>query len=56
MHKLLSSHDISLEDFVDQQVEIQGEGPGIVQKPPGHTLMIHMLNDTSMLKMVTINE
>ena len=54
LHKLLSNHDIGLDDFIDQHVEVQGEGTGLVQKPPGHTLMIHMLNDTSMLKMVSL--
>ena len=53
LEKLLSSHSVSLEDFYDQQVEVQGGGTAVANKPPGHSLLIHMLNDSPLLKMVS---
>ena len=53
LHKLLSSHYVSLEDFAEVPVELPGgEGTATANKPPGHVLMVHMLNDSGMLKMV----
>ncbi|XP_064596049.1 nuclear pore complex protein Nup205-like [Liolophura sinensis] len=49
--KLMESHEVCLEDFLDQQVETPG-GKSVGYKPPGHTLLLHMLNETGLLKMV----
>ena len=50
--KLLANHEPQPEDFIDQMVEMQGGGTAVANKPPGHHLLIHMLNDSSMLKLV----
>ncbi len=55
LNKLLCDHEVSLEDFYDQHVEVQGSGTVPANKPPGHTLMVHMLNDSSTLKMVRLS-
>ncbi len=51
--KLLSEHEVMLEDFCDQHMELQGGGTTLANKPPGHTLLIHMLNDSSTHRMVS---
>ena len=52
LYKLLERHEVMFEDFVEQQVELAGEGVITLNKPPGYSIMLHMLNDTPMLKMV----
>ncbi|XP_078583598.1 nuclear pore complex protein Nup205-like isoform X1 [Branchiostoma floridae x Branchiostoma japonicum] len=52
LHKLLQYHEMSPEDFLDQTIEVQGGGTTIANKPPGHTLLIHMLNDSPLLKTI----
>ncbi len=37
---------------MDQTVDVQGGGTVLANKSPGHTLMVHLLNDTASLKMV----
>jgi hypothetical protein len=37
---------------VDQILEVQGGERHVAPKAPGFTLMLHMLNDTPMLRMV----
>ena len=54
LQKLLDAHEIVYEDFLDQKVELTGEGIVTLHKPAGHSLMLHMLNDTAMLKMVCL--
>ena len=53
LHKLLLAHEVSQEDFEDRPYQIQGLGTTIMSKPPGHTLLLHMLSDSNMLKMVS---
>ncbi|KAJ8314739.1 hypothetical protein KUTeg_006889 [Tegillarca granosa] len=55
MSKLLHDHEIIQEDFVDQLVELQTGGTVIASKSPGHILIIHMLNDSSLLRMILRN-
>ena len=50
--KLQRQYDAAIEDFIECTVEIQGGGTTTVNKPPGHVLMIHMMNDSETLKMV----
>ena len=52
LHKLLDGYEMTHDDFIDRKVEVPGEGERSAHKPPGHSLMLHMLNDTPMLKMV----
>ncbi|KAI0239378.1 hypothetical protein LSAT2_009902, partial [Lamellibrachia satsuma] len=40
------------EDFLEQRVEVHGEGSALANKPPGHVLMVHMLNNSPMLQMI----
>ena len=58
LHKLLSSHQVFREDFVDVVVETPGGGQegAVANKPPGHTLLLHMLNDSAMLRMVSVRD
>ena len=51
--KLLQQHEFVLEDFIDQTVDVQGGGTVLANKSPGHNIMVHLLNDTAMLKMVS---
>ena len=51
-YQLLFQHEVAAEDFLDQTVDVQGGGKALANKSPGHNLMVHLLNDTSMLKMV----
>lgn len=54
LFKLLEGYSPKPDDFVDQCVEIQGGEQMKVPKPPGFILMTYMLNDTPMLKMVSL--
>ena len=56
LFKLLEGYTPKPEDFVDQFVEIQGGERILVPKPPGFSLMTYMLNDTPMLRMVSVFE
>ncbi|XP_006125927.2 nuclear pore complex protein Nup205 [Pelodiscus sinensis] len=49
-YKLLRDYEPQLEDFVDQYVELQGEEI-IAHKPPGFSLMYHLLNESPMLEL-----
>ncbi|KAF3819379.1 hypothetical protein GH733_013529 [Mirounga leonina] len=49
-YKLLRDYEPQLEDFVDQFVELQGEEI-IAYKPPGFSLMYHLLNESPMLEL-----
>ncbi|CAI9563160.1 unnamed protein product [Staurois parvus] len=49
-YKLLRDYEPQPEDFVDQYVEMQGEERAAF-KPPGFTLMHHLLNDSHMLSL-----
>ncbi|XP_071502201.1 nuclear pore complex protein Nup205-like [Diadema antillarum] len=50
--KLLAKHEPQPEDFLDQLVELQGGGTAVANKSPGHHLLVHMLNDSSMLQLI----
>ncbi|XP_007951107.1 nuclear pore complex protein Nup205 [Orycteropus afer afer] len=50
-YKLLRDYEPQLEDFVDQFVELQGEEI-IAYKPPGFSLMYHLLNESPMLELM----
>ena len=54
LFKLLYQHEVVAEDFIDQTVDIQGGGTVLASKSPGHNIMVHLLNDTAMLKMVNL--
>ncbi|XP_033102050.1 nuclear pore complex protein Nup205-like isoform X2 [Anneissia japonica] len=51
-HKLLRDHDPSIEDFMDQVLDIQGGGKTVANKPAGHHLLLHLLNDSHLLKLM----
>ena len=55
LFKLLYQHEVVPEDFIDQTVDIQGGGTVLANKSPGHNIMVHLLNDTAMLKMVKLS-
>ncbi|XP_032378777.1 nuclear pore complex protein Nup205 isoform X1 [Etheostoma spectabile] len=47
-HKLLRDYEPQPSDFVQEMVELQGEQV-TTHKPPGHSIMFHLLNDSPML-------
>ncbi|XP_040024447.2 nuclear pore complex protein Nup205-like isoform X1 [Gasterosteus aculeatus] len=47
-HKLLREYKPQPSDFVQELVELQGEQVA-AHKPPGHSIMFHLLNDSPML-------
>uniref|UniRef100_A0AAQ5ZKN5 Nucleoporin 205 n=1 Tax=Amphiprion ocellaris TaxID=80972 RepID=A0AAQ5ZKN5_AMPOC len=47
-HKLLRDYEPQPSDFVQEVVELQGEQVP-AHKPPGHSIMFHLLNDSPML-------
>uniref|UniRef100_A0A8C3GAA1 Nucleoporin 205 n=1 Tax=Cyclopterus lumpus TaxID=8103 RepID=A0A8C3GAA1_CYCLU len=47
-HKLLRDYEPQPSDFVQEMVELQGEQVA-AHKPPGHSVMFHLLNDSPML-------
>ncbi|XP_032435561.1 nuclear pore complex protein Nup205 [Xiphophorus hellerii] len=47
-HKLLRDYEPQPSDFVQETVELQGEQV-LAHKPPGHSIMFHLLNDSPML-------
>ncbi|XP_074533246.1 nuclear pore complex protein Nup205 isoform X2 [Halichoeres trimaculatus] len=47
-HKLLRDYEPQPSDFVQEMVELQGEQVP-ADKPPGHSIMFHLLNDSPML-------
>ncbi|XP_019749608.1 nuclear pore complex protein Nup205 [Hippocampus comes] len=47
-HKLLRDYEPQPSDFVHEMVELQGELVP-AHKPPGHSIMFHLLNDSPML-------
>ena len=57
MHKLLSDHDVRVEDFVEEPcvdfVQPGGTTPAVMSKPPGHTLLVHLTSDSATLKTVS---
>ena len=47
-HKLLRDYEPQPSDFIEEVVELQGEQIP-AHKPPGHSIMFHLLNDSPML-------
>ncbi|XP_061677386.1 nuclear pore complex protein Nup205 isoform X2 [Syngnathoides biaculeatus] len=47
-HKLLRDYEPQPSDFIQEMVELQGEQVP-AHKPPGHSIMFHLLNDSPML-------
>lgn len=47
-YKLLQDYEPQPSDFVQEMVELQGEQVP-AHKPPGHSIMFHLLNDSPML-------
>ncbi|KAG7522445.1 nuclear pore complex protein Nup205 [Solea senegalensis] len=47
-HKLLRDYEPQPSDFVQEMLELQGEQVP-AYKPPGHSIMFHLLNDSPML-------
>ncbi|XP_068168784.1 nuclear pore complex protein Nup205 isoform X1 [Antennarius striatus] len=47
-HKLLRDYEPQPSDFIQELVELQGEQLP-AHKPPGHSIMFHLLNDSPML-------
>jgi len=56
MHKLLSDHEVKVEDFVDVPcvdfVQPSSAAPAVMSKPPGHTILVHLTSDSATLKTV----
>lgn len=50
--KLLEQFEPSSENMSEEYVEISGRDRVTAAKTPGYTLMVHMLNETPLLKMV----
>ena len=50
--KLLEQFEPSSENISEEYIEINGRERVTAAKSPGYTLMVHMLNETPMLKMV----
>ena len=51
-YKLLEQFEPSAENMSEEYIEISGGERVMASKSPGYTLMVHMLNETRMLKMV----
>ncbi|XP_052008262.1 nuclear pore complex protein Nup205 isoform X2 [Xyrauchen texanus] len=49
-HKLLKEYEPQTSDFLQEMVELQGEQV-LAHKPPGHSLMFHLLNDSPTLSL-----
>ncbi|XP_028813350.1 nuclear pore complex protein Nup205-like [Denticeps clupeoides] len=49
-HKLLRDYEPQPSDFLSETLELQGETVP-AHKPPGHSLMFHLLNDSPMLSL-----
>ncbi|XP_051725707.1 nuclear pore complex protein Nup205 isoform X2 [Ctenopharyngodon idella] len=49
-HKLLREYEPQPADFLQEMVELQGEQV-LAHKPPGHSLMFHLLNDSPTLSL-----
>lgn len=49
-HKLLREYEPQPSDFLQEMVELQGEQV-LAHKPPGHSLMFHLLNDSPTLSL-----
>ncbi|XP_070580305.1 nuclear pore complex protein Nup205-like [Ptychodera flava] len=52
LYKMLRDYTPQSEDFIEQQVEMQGGGMVAANKPPGYNLLVHLLNDSPMLKLI----
>ena len=50
--KLLEQFEPSSENMSEEYIEINGRDRVMAAKSPGYTLIVHMLNETPMLKMV----
>ena len=50
--KLLEQFEPSSENMSEEYIEISGRDRVTAAKTPGYTLMVHMLNETPLLKMV----
>lgn len=55
-YQLLRGHHPQGKDFINQQVELQGGGITVANKPAGHHILVHLLNDGDMLRMVRISK
>ena len=53
--KLLEQFEPSSENMSEKYTEINGRERVMASKSPGYTLIIHMMNETQMLQMVTIS-
>lgn len=49
----MKTHEVKPEDFTDEMVELQTGGTVAINKSAGHMLMIHMLNDSGLLRKVS---
>ena len=58
MHKLLSNHEVKVEDFVDEPcvdfVQPGSTTVAVMSKPPGHTILVHLTSDSATLKTVSL--
>ena len=55
LKKLLSKHEISLDDFSNMSHDLGG-GVAALPAPPGHSLLVHMFNDSHLLKKVITSQ
>ncbi|XP_071834158.1 nuclear pore complex protein Nup205-like isoform X2 [Apostichopus japonicus] len=51
-YQLLRDHQPQASDFMDQPVELQGGGTTVANKPAGHHLLVHLLNDGDLLRLL----
>ena len=52
LYKLLRDHEVTEEDFREEVMELPDGSTVTASKPPGFTLLLHMLNDSPLFKMV----
>ena len=52
LHKMISSHHVTAEDFVEQSYQLPGGGVVKLPQQPGHALLMHMMNDSILFRKV----
>ena len=53
LYKLLSSHELSPDHFSEQPFALADGTVAMAPQPPGHSLLVHMMNDSRLLRKVT---
>ena len=52
IYKLLSSHEVTPDDFVEQMYEASQGRMVPLPSQPGHVILHHLLNDSALLRKV----